>query len=146
MKRLLLATLAVAATALALLAADPFQLTIMGPRGGVMGGVVKNAPYSGEEVTTHDNTLGDGTKIHVESHTKVYRDSEGRTRRETDDMINIYDPVAGVAYVLNPKTMTGRQMKVTTVTTVGRDGTSTASGTIGGTVSTNSFVYQSDHV
>src|SRR5580658_11154054 len=126
MKRIFLAA-GVAATALALMAADPFQLTIMGPRGGVMGGVVKNAPYSGEEVTTHDNTLGDATKIHSETHTKVYRDSEGRTRRETDDMINIYDPVAGVTYVLNPKTMTGRQMKVVTVTAITRDGATTTS-------------------
>src|SRR5580658_3093390 len=126
MKRIFLAA-GVAATALALMAADPFQLTVMGPRGGVMGGVVKNAPYSGEEVTTQDNTLGDGTKLHTEPHTKVYRDSEGRTRRETEDMINIYDPVAGIAYVLNPKTMTGRQMKVVTVTTVARNGATTTS-------------------
>src|SRR5580658_2602833 len=143
MKRLLLATLAVAATALALLAADPFQLTIMGPRGGVMGGVVKNAPYSGEEVSTQDNTLGDGTKLHTETHTKVYRDSEGRTRRETDDMINIYDPVAGVTYVLNPKTMTGRQMKVVTVTAITRDGATTTSSSTESAASNKSFFYQS---
>ena len=136
MKRILLATLAITATALALMAAtDSFQLTVMGPRSGVMGGVVKNAPYSGEEVNTQDNTLGDGTKLHTEAHTKVYRDSEGRTRRETDDMINIYDPVAGVTYVLNPKTMTGRQMKVSTVTTVSRDGMTTKTLSSGGNVS-----------
>jgi hypothetical protein len=147
MKRILLAALAITATALALMAAesggelgldgaatDSFQLTVMGPRSGVMGGVVKNAPYSGEEVNTQDNTLGDGTKLHTEAHTKVYRDSEGRTRRETDDMINIYDPVAGVAYVLNPKTMTGRQMKVSTVAII-PDGMTTKTLSSGGNVS-----------
>ncbi len=147
MKRVVLATAAVAAMALVLMASDSFQLNWIGPRGGVIGGVVKNAPYSGEEVTTQDNTLGDGTKIHNESHTKVYRDAEGRTRRESEDMINIYDPVAGVAYVLNPKTMTGRQMKVSGVTVVSRDGSpGGSSSTMGYTVSSNTFVYSSDRV
>jgi hypothetical protein len=139
MKRLLFAA-GVAGMALAVMAAsDPFQLTVMGPRGGVMGGVVKNAPYSGEEVTTQDNTLGDGTKIHNETHTKVYRDSLGRTRRDSDDMINIYDPVAGVAYVLNPKTMTGHQMKVVTIVSDGGTNTTT---TVTGTTSPKAFFYQ----
>jgi hypothetical protein len=142
MKRILFAA-GMAAMALTLMAAsDPFQLTVMGPRGGVMGGMVKNAPYSGEEVTTQDNTLGDGTKLHTETHTKVYRDSEGRTRRESEDMINIYDPVAGVTYVLNPKTMTCRQMKVTTVRTVTRDGVTTTSSATESAASGKALFYQ----
>jgi hypothetical protein len=145
MKRILLVA-TVAAMAMVLMAAggstalardgagdSSLQLTVMGPRSGVMGGVCKNAPYSGEEINTLDNTLGDGTKIHTETHTKVYRDAEGRTRRETEDMIHIYDPVAGVAYVLNPKTMTARQLKVSVITTDNHDGsavTVTSSGSV----------------
>ena len=179
MKRVLLVAVAVAATALALMAAgesggglrldgagsDPFQLNVIGPRGGVVGGVIKNAPFSGEEVTAQDNVLGDGTHIHNESRTRVYRDAEGRTRRESEDRINIYDPVAGIVYVLNPKTMTARQMKVSVVTTITKDGvttTTTASGGgfpanevhtgsgVGGGVGVGvdgpNYVYQTNHV
>jgi hypothetical protein len=80
--------------------------------GAVAGRAVKGAPYSGEEVNETSQTLGDGTRIHRETHTKVYRDSEGRTRRETPDNITISDPVAGVTYLLNPKTMTGTKMNM----------------------------------
>jgi hypothetical protein len=141
MKRILLTTAAITAMALGLMAAagDSFQLTWSGPRGGVMGGVVQGAPYSGEEVTTQDHVLGDGTHIHNESHTKVYRDAEGRTRRESEDMINIYDPVAGVAYVLNPKTMTARQMKVSVVTVTSNGVTTKGVATSSGAVSVNSL-------
>jgi Spy/CpxP family protein refolding chaperone len=139
MKRILLAAATVTAMALGLVAAnsDSFQLTVMGPKAGVIGGVVKDAPYSGEEVTTQDNTLADGTKIHNETHTKVYRDAEGRTRRESENMINIYDPVAAVSYVLNPKTKTGQQMTVRIVTTDGSNGMTTKTVTSGGNIPIN---------
>ena len=67
---------------------------------------VKNAPYSGEEVTETNQMLADGTRIHRENRTTVYRDNEGRTRRETPDNITITDPVANVTYLLNPKILT----------------------------------------
>jgi hypothetical protein len=78
--------------------------------GAVAGRAVKGAPYSGEEVNETNQVLADGTRIHREIHTKVYRDSEGRTRRETPDNITITDPVAGATWVLNPKTMTGSKL------------------------------------
>lgn len=80
--------------------------------GAVAGRAVKGAPYSGEEVNETNQVLADGTRIHRETRTKVFRDSEGRTRRETPDSITISDPVAGVTYVLNPKTMTGSKMSM----------------------------------
>ena len=76
--------------------------------GAVRGMTVKNAPYSAEEVSESNQMLADGTRIHRENRTQVYRDNEGRTRRETPDSITITDPVANVTYLLNPKTMTGQ--------------------------------------
>lgn len=93
------------------------QLKVMGASGAVMGPAVKGAPYSGEEVTEADQVLGDGTHIHNQTRTKVYRDGEGRVRRETPEQITIMDPVAGVSFMLNPSTMTVRKMTFSFVTT-----------------------------
>ncbi|MEO8373467.1 MAG: hypothetical protein ABI806_30055 [Candidatus Solibacter sp.] len=78
--------------------------------GAVRGMTVKNAPYSAEEVSESNQMLADGTRIHRENRTQVYRDNEGRTRRESPDSITITDPVANVTYLLNPKTMTGQKL------------------------------------
>ena len=78
--------------------------------GAVTGMTVKGAPYSGEEVSETNQVLADGTRIHRENRTTVYRDSEGRTRRETPDNITITDPVANVTYFLDNKTMTGQKL------------------------------------
>ena len=83
------------------------QLKMMG---AVTGMAVKGAPYSGEEVNETNHVLADGTRIHRETHAMVYRDSEGRTRRETPENIIINDPVANATYILNPKTMTGQKL------------------------------------
>jgi hypothetical protein len=69
---------------------------------------VKNAPYSAEVVTDHMQQLGDGNRIVEHSSGRVYRDKEGRVRREEDrpsgnPVISIVDPVAGVAYSLDPE-------------------------------------------
>ncbi len=45
---------------------------------------VKSAPYSAESVSETVQTLADGNRIVRSSRAKVYRDSEGRTRRESD--------------------------------------------------------------
>jgi hypothetical protein len=74
--------------------------------GAVMGPVVKGSPYSGVELTENTQVLGDGTRIHREDRTTVYRDSEGRLRRETPDQITIWDPVANASYSLDPKSQT----------------------------------------
>lgn len=78
--------------------------------GAVKGMTVKGAPYSAEEINQTDQVLADGTRIHRETRTTVYRDSEGRTRHETPDNIIITDPVANVTYMLDPKTMTGHKL------------------------------------
>ena len=78
--------------------------------GAVKGTTVKGAPYSAEEVNETNQTLADGTRIRRETRTTVYRDSQGRTRRETPDNITITDPAASLTYFLDPKTMTGQKL------------------------------------
>jgi hypothetical protein len=73
--------------------------------------VVKGAPYSAELVKESSQALADGNRINQRSTGRVYRDSEGRTRREEDlsnssVAISIFDPVAGVSYSLDPDTRT----------------------------------------
>src|SRR5580698_2025597 len=89
-----------------------------GPMGGGRGGfggerVVTGARYSGVEVHTCQETLGDGNVINRTTQTALYRDSSGRTRTETTvtpstasgkqpfTMITISDPVAGKRHELN---------------------------------------------
>ena len=81
------------------------------------GKVVKGAPYSAEAVTETIQTLGDGNRIINRITSMLYRDGEGRTRREqslkglgifgTGDepmqTVFINDPVAGVTYSLDSR-------------------------------------------
>lgn len=69
---------------------------------------VKSAPYSAEVVTDHMQQLADGNRIVEHSSGRVYRDREGRVRREEDrpsghPAISIFDPVSGVSYSLDPE-------------------------------------------
>jgi hypothetical protein len=81
-------------------------------RAAVESRVTPGAPYSAEAVNESTQMLADGNRIVQKSVTRVYRDSEGRTRREevteSGDVVNvaISDPVAHVSYVLDPKTRT----------------------------------------
>ena len=84
------------------------QITVMRVEGGVMSSV-KNAPYRADQITETTQTLGDGTRIHNERQMTIYRDSQGRVRREMPNEISIMDPNSGVGYTLNTKDMTYRQ-------------------------------------
>jgi hypothetical protein len=74
--------------------------------------ITPGAPYSAEAVTETTQMLADGNRINRKSVTRVYRDAEGRTRREEIDeagtvvSVSIVDPVAHVSYVLQPATRT----------------------------------------
>lgn len=72
----------------------------------IMGTPVKGAPYSADEITESLQVLADGTRISNQSQVTVYRDGEGRVRRESPTQITISDPVANVSYTLYPKSMT----------------------------------------
>jgi len=81
------------------------------------GRVVKNAPFSGDVVTQTTQTLADGSHIKQSTTVHVYRDSEGRTRREetlnlngvtnstnsgtSRQMVFLNDPVAHASYALD---------------------------------------------
>ena len=87
------------------------------------GKVVKGAPYSGESVTETIQTLSDGNRIVNRMTSSVYRDSEGRTRREQSlkglgifangeegiQTIFINDPVAGVTFTLDSRSHTAQK-------------------------------------
>jgi len=82
------------------------------------GKLVKGAPYSAQAITETTQTLSDGNRIVNKSTAAVYRDSEGRTRREQTlkaigsfanageppQTIFINDPVAVTSYMLDPRT------------------------------------------
>jgi hypothetical protein len=98
-------------------------------RVGVESRLTKNAPYSAEAVTESVQQLADGNRIVTRNATRVYRDSESRTRREqlnpaATDVVNITisDPVAGTAYVLDPATHTAFRNGVIITTATGSFG------------------------
>jgi hypothetical protein len=88
------------------------------------GKTVKGAPYSAQAISEHAQTLQDGNRIVHKSAASVFRDSEGRTRREqTINAVGAYtsagtprqtlfinDPVANVDYILDPDTRTARKI------------------------------------
>ena len=87
------------------------------------GKVVKGAPYSAEAVTETIQTLSDGNRIVNRITSMLYRDSEGRTRREQSlkglgifgageepfKTIFINDPVAGVTFSLDSRSHTAHK-------------------------------------
>ena len=83
---------------------------VIGIEAGIMGPAVKGEPYSAEEIRETNQVLADGTKIHNETKTTVYRDSMGRVRRESPGQIMIWDSAAGTSYVLNQSNQTGHKM------------------------------------
>src|SRR3989442_6405918 len=86
--------------------------------------IVKGAPYSAELTTEHIQTLADGNRIVQKTTGRVYRDSQGRVRREEDRpagaSISIVDAVAGVTYTLDPVRKTARQMPSSPLLAVAR--------------------------
>jgi len=100
------------------------EAKMMSIEGAVMGSPVKGEPYSATEVNESTQVLADGTRIHNENQVRVFRDGEGRIRRESPEEVSISDPVANVRYILNPKTQTAMEMPMglTVVRTVDSGG------------------------
>ncbi len=87
-------------------------------------GVTKNAPYSADSSTEMTQILSDGNRIVRKSGGRLYRDGDGRTRREQtlgtlglwipaeepQQLVFIHDPVAGVDYVLETKDKIARKL------------------------------------
>jgi hypothetical protein len=87
-------------------------------------------PFSAGELTVTTQTLADGTKVTHKHLAKVYRDSEGRERREwfkpgvesvgqdnSPESVQITDPVAGTTLYLNPRDHTAQRREMRRPTT-----------------------------
>lgn len=86
--------------------------------------VVKGLPYSADAVSEFTQILSDGNRIQRKSESQIYRDSEGRTRREFSPLmigmvpglpdlgksIQIVDPVGGLTLMVDPKARTVTRM------------------------------------
>jgi len=100
------------------------RIDIIRSEGGVPGPVVKGKPYGARSITESTQTLSDGNRITQRNEAAIYRDTEGRSRREQTiqgvgpwqaeqpvTMINIHDPVAGNTYVLDQAAKTAREIR-----------------------------------
>ena len=88
------------------------------------GKVVTGAPYTAVGVTETAQTLANGTSINRRIQANIFRDGQGRVRRETtlpvigplvatgksDSFVMIHDPVAGTAFILHPDTKIADQL------------------------------------
>jgi len=105
----------------------------LGPRMEILGfgemhpgKLVTGAPYSAVAVTETRQSLADGNAISRKVQANVFRDSQGRTRRETTltgvgplsttgasrTFVMIHDPVAGTAFVLHQDTKVAEKLPV----------------------------------
>lgn len=93
--------------------------------GGMHGGkVVTGAPFSAVAVSETTQTLADGNHITRKTQTNVFRDGQGRIRREITlagfgpmapsgqpkSFVVIHDPVAGATFMLHPDQKTAEKM------------------------------------
>ncbi len=98
------------------------------------GKTIKGSPYAADSTTETVQMLADGNRIMHTSNSKIYRDSEGRTRRELGpgaqrmtmatiqpgmpalvgdhSEVFISDPIADVSYSLDPEARTARKMPI----------------------------------
>jgi len=93
------------------------------------GKAVKGAPFSAQTISEHVQVLANGNRIVNTSTGAIYRDSEGRTRREQQvpaigafsadngpgQMVFINDPVAGSNFILDAKNKTASKRRAMTV-------------------------------
>ena len=100
------------------------NLVYMATEMSFAGKLVKGAPYSAQAVTESVQTLSDGNRIVRKSTAQLYRDTEGRTRREQTvgyigpyatsgeetQTVFINDPVTGFSYILEPSSRTARKL------------------------------------
>ena len=100
------------------------RIELLGFEGLHGGKVVKGAPFTATASSETTQTLQDGTKIDRTTSSALYRDSQGRFRREVTlsgfgplqtsgkprTVIMIGDPVAGVHYMLDPDQKVAHKM------------------------------------
>lgn len=76
-------------------------------------------PFSAIIEITHNQTLADGTNVGTKTRNVVYRDSLGRIReemyapgQESPTVVEISDPVEGLAWTIQPPTRTASHSKL----------------------------------
>jgi hypothetical protein len=102
------------------------KIELLGFAGMHGGKTVTGAPFSALAVSVSTQTLSDGNQISRTTQTNLYRDSQGRFRREVNfssvgmlapagqprSFVVIHDPVAKVGYSLEPEQKIARQMSL----------------------------------
>jgi hypothetical protein len=102
------------------------RIELLGFEGMHPGKVVKGAPFSATSTSETTQTLPDGTVIHRTTTSTVYRDGQGRSRREVTfsgfgpltaagkahTMVMIHDPVAGAHYMLDAEQKVAHKMNM----------------------------------
>lgn len=105
---------------------EPFEL--LGFEGGHAGHNVKGAPYSAKATSETTQTLADGTTIRRTTQSALFRDSQGRSRREvalsgfgllaasgkTHTLVTIADPVAGAHFLVDDEHKVVHKMRLRT--------------------------------
>jgi hypothetical protein len=100
------------------------RIELLGFEGMHPGKVVKGAPFSATATSETTQTLPDGTVIHRTTTSTIYRDGQGRSRREVTfsgfgplaasgkahTVVMINDPVAGTHYMLSAEEKVAHKM------------------------------------
>src|SRR6266581_2546734 len=100
------------------------RIELLGFEGLHGGKVVTGVPFSAVAVSESTQTLADGNHIARKTQTNLFRDSQGRFRKEVTvaaigplatsgqpkSFVFINDPVAGTNFILHPDTKTAEQM------------------------------------
>ena len=103
-----------------------YAAEIVGVQYDYAGGVVSGAPYSAVAVTESVQMLHDGNRIRRKNETRLYRDSEGRTRREqrlntlgawqltsaVAPLVFVHDPVQKKSFMLDVGNRVARPLVV----------------------------------
>ena len=106
----------------------PGDFALLRAEFGMSNKVVQGAPYSAQAVTTFTQALSDGDHIQRTTTASITRDSLGRTRTERSfgaigplsagrsarPMVVIFDPVAGMSYVLDETDHTAHSQAIRT--------------------------------
>ncbi len=104
--------------------AMPDAIELLGFEGEHGGKVVKGSPFTATGVSETTQTLADGNRIYRKTQTAIFRDGEGRIRKEVTlpaigplaasgephSFTVLHDPVAGTSYVLETKEKIARKL------------------------------------
>lgn len=122
----------------------PFTMDFVGAEMSFDDKTVKGAPYTADAITETTQVLSDGNRITRKSTATLYRDNEGRTRREETmaaigpwasagdppQHIFIHNPVANLSYILDPQTHTAHKLAIVREMFTGKPGANAKQGAV----------------